>query len=363
MSRPVLGVLFSSRDWRGFLSGTGKERLDLYLKAAQNRGLRICFFRVEDIDLKSMKVRATVRTKNDRWLKVNMRLPQVIHNRTVHRVGTAEGVLKTLESRGIIIFNSWNNYGKLRIHRYIYSNPVLRRYLPETCRFTQSNLKRFLEYNSFFVKPDRGSVGRGVIKVSRLFANRWIVTRQVKDRTSTDLVRTDSLYRLLNKYTGRRRHLLQEAIKLLTYKGSPIDIRVAAQRDGSGKWQITGMAAKAARKGGYLTNVFQGGTVIRLDELFTEPMHRAVTRALSNAALEIAEHLSRRLPHLADVGFDFGISRDGKVYFIEMNFRDQRYSLMLAQMPDAYYRAYDNPVAYGQYLLTTMKGRSSRRSR
>ena len=203
----MLGVLFSSRDWRGFLSGTGKERLDLYLKAAQNRGLRICF-RVEDIDLKSMKVRATVEQKTTAGSRSTCGFLKS-STTEIHRVGTAEGVLKTLEIRGIIIFNSWNNYGKLRIHRYIYSNPVLRRYLPETCRFTQSNLKRFLEYNSFFVKPDRGSVGRGVIKVSRLFANRWIVTRQVKDRTSTDLVRTDSLYRLLNKYTGRRRHLLQ----------------------------------------------------------------------------------------------------------------------------------------------------------
>lgn len=344
------------------MSGTGKERLDLYLKAAQNRGLRVCFFRIEDVDLRSKTVRATVRTPNGRWRKVKTRLPQVIHNRAVHRVGTAERHLKALSDSGIVIFNRWNNYGKLSIHRHIYSNPTLRRYLPETHRFTRSNLERFLTHNSFFVKPDRGSVGRGVIKVDRLVADQWIVTSQVKDRTSINRVRTDRLYKFLKKYTGRRRYLLQEAIRLITYNGSPLDIRVAVQTDGSGEWQITGMAAKAARRGGYLTNVFQGGTVIRLDDLFKGSTHRVITKMLSDAALAIAQHLSKRLPHLADVGFDFGISRDGRLYFIEMNFRDQRYSLMLAQMPYAYFKTYDNPIAYGQHLLTTRKGRSNRRT-
>jgi hypothetical protein len=349
LRRQVIGVLFSSRDWDDFLSGTGSEDIDLYMRAAETHGVTVVFFRLSDIDPKAGTVAAMWRPCVRRWVQVRVPLPPVIHNRAVHRVGKVESQLAALRDSGITIYNHWNNYGKYTIHRHIYSNLLLRRYLPETRWFTSSNLKRFLRHDSFLMKPDRGSVGLGIIKIDRASRDSWTITHQVKDRTAIDKVPTRRLFDYLRKRAARRWYILQKTIDLQRRGDAPFDIRVSVQRDGTGNWQVTGMVGKVARKGGYLTNVFQGSTVARLEDLF--PDRARVEAKLSRAALRIVRHLSKRLPHLADVGFDFGIARNGKPYFIEMNCRDQRYSFKLAGMMDTFRRTYDNPIAYGKLLL------------
>lgn len=349
LRRPVIGVLFSSRDWDGFLNGTSSEDIDLYLRAADNHGVTVVFFRLSDIDLKAGTVSAMWRPYGRRWILVRIPLPTVIHNRAVHRIGPVEPQLAALRDSGVTIYNHWNNYGKYSIHRRIYSNPLLRRYLPETRWFASSNLKRFLRHRSFLMKPDRGSVGLGIIKIDRASRDSWTITHQVKNRTTINKVPTRRLSDYLRKHAAHRWYILQKTIDLQRRGDAPFDIRVSVQRDGTGSWQVTGMVGKVARKGGYLTNVFQGSTVARLEDLFADKAR--VEAKLSRAALRIVRHLSKRLPHLADVGFDFGIARNGKPYFIEMNCRDQRYSFKLAGMMDTFRRTYDNPIAYGKLLL------------
>lgn len=361
----MLGVLFSDRDWKSIWDRTSSEDVDLYVDAAAPHGIGVCFFRIRDIDLKTRTVLAMTKSNSGAWQVRRVPLPTVMHNRAVHRINTTEGSLRELRRRGVIVYNYWNNFSKLAIYRKIRRSRALARYLPHTCRFTQDNLRKYLRLQSFFVKPDRGSVGKGIVKVERCAPGVWCATRHQNGVTVTDRVETSRLYPYLRRVTGGVWCILQRSIDLLTHDGSPFDVRVSVQRDGAGRWQVTGMVGKVARKGSHVSNVYQGGTVMRLHDLFTgRPVtSSSAERMLSKAALRIARHLARALPHLADVGFDFGVARSGRPYFIEMNCRDQRYSFKLAGMMTTFRRTYENPVAYGKYLLTASAGRRSSRTR
>ncbi|KRE46332.1 hypothetical protein ASG81_12080 [Paenibacillus sp. Soil522] len=76
-----------------------------------------------------------------------------------------------------------------------------------------------------------------------------------------------------------------------------------------------------------------------------------IEKRIFNLSMRIASQLSKRLPHMADLGLDVGITADGHPMFIECNGRDQRYSFREAGMMDVWKATFDNPMGYAKYLL------------
>jgi hypothetical protein len=110
---------------------------------------------------------------------------------------------------------------------------------------------------------------------------------------------------------------------------------------------------KVARSGHFLSNVAQGGSVHPLEEIFSQVSidQTQVEQHLKDIALAMVHYLDLRLPHIADIGFDFGIDVNGHPYFIEMNGRDQRYSFAKANMLETWKGTYEKPIAYARYLI------------
>lgn len=351
MKNSRVGVLLNHSVLEKGLKGESYEELNFYVKAAKTHQVQVCFFRLADIDLQNQTVTAFQKYGN-RWKQARLPLPSVIHNRGIYINEKDNSKLELLRQKGIKLYNAFNFYSKLDMYHMLHQHPVIKAYLPLTLPFSETNLTRFLKSPSFFLKPDKGSVGKGIMKVNQVSNDTCLVVQQNKKRVDSTEVATPSLYDFLSKRIGNRKYILQEAIQLQTYLQAPFDIRISVQKNRFGKWQVTGMVGKAARKGAYLSNVYQGGRVVRLEQLFPQEGERnRVQGELSQAALLIVQHLDQYFPHLADVGFDFGIDRSGRLYFIEMNGRDQRYSFRLAGLRQIFYKTYENPIGYGRYLL------------
>src|SRR5690606_4275770 len=109
---------------------------------------------------------------------------------------------------------------------------------------------------------------------------------------------------------------------------------------------------KAARRGGYLTNVARGGTVYRCPALFQAsglPVMQTQDR-IRSFSRRVTACLASKLRRLSDVGLDIGVDSSGKLYLIEVNGRDQRYSFAKAGMKQEFYNTYANPMRYAAYL-------------
>ena len=236
--------------------------------------------------------------------------------------------------------------------------PALWPHLPETIPATAANIRYMMKrHAALIVKPNRGSVGKGIMKLQSGGGGKWALLYPSviggKKRWKRAVFRT-VLPVVLRKALRRTSYIAQQCLPLATFNGRPFDVRVSVQRGRDGMWHVTGMVAKAAAKGRFLTNVAQGGKVYRLERMLLEYPAlnaQAVERDFTAFALRIANHLCMHLPELADIGLDVGMSTQGKPLFIECNCKDQRYSFLEGGMTDIWNETYRRPMGYARYLL------------
>ncbi|XEC93386.1 YheC/YheD family protein [Paenibacillus tarimensis] len=360
IAMPYVGILVNDRTYRKIPMGNTKfEAIDHYVEAGKKYGISPCFIRLSDLKKGQSTVKAYVK-QNGLYVRQHVPAPLVIHNRALY---TSERQYRRLASRisdGRMLFNYRNRYGKLFIHRLLWRNPALRPHLPETCRATPANVVLMMkQYNHLIVKPNKSSIGRGVMRMDRTNTG-WRLTYPVVSRLGRQKWRTiewlgTRLPAILKNRIRKSFYIVQMCLPLAIYKGSPFDLRVSVQRTADGNWGITGIVAKVAPKHTFVTNVAQGGKTYRLGHILREEYphlsEEDVVQRISDLSTQVAYHLSHWLPHMADLGLDVGITNEGYPMFIESNGKDQRYSFREAGMLDEWIATYHNPMAYAKYLL------------
>ncbi|MNJ55621.1 hypothetical protein D3C77_511260 [compost metagenome] len=113
------------------------------------------------------------------------------------------------------------------------------------------------------------------------------------------------------------------------------------------------MFVKVAPRSSFVSNIAKGGSAYPVQFLTQCIPSELVPDALYKVealSLSIARYLSSRLPLLADLGIDIGLTPDGKPYFIECNGRDQRYGFRKAGLSDIWLDTYRRPMAFARYL-------------
>jgi hypothetical protein len=344
-----IGILLDQQVWNALESrrSTSNEKIGLYNRASNRLGLRPFYMTLRKIE--RSKAAGLIRSGN-RYKRVRRTIPGVIHNRTIVSQPALSRKLIRL-GRNRKLFNRQNRYSKYRIYKLLTKRHSASYRVPLTKRLSKAGLTEAMKKKQpLYIKPMKGSVGEGIFRVSYRGQGKWKLQSGVKRIRYGTAKRT--IERVM-KLAGKRRYLVQKAIDLALYDGRPYDLRVTVQRGERGTWQVTGIFGKVAAPGRHVTNVAKGGSVKRIKTLFkASGFHpEAMERMLTQASLEIAEYLGRQLPGLADIGLDLGIDRSGKIYFIEMNGRDQRIGFKKAGMKGTFYRSYETPLRYARYLL------------
>jgi hypothetical protein len=351
-----VGILVNERLYRGIPKGlTGHESLKNYELAGKQHDLIPSFIRITDIRPGNKFIRAYVK-QGRRYIRSLIPLPQVIHNRGIWKNPAAKRKLLQLERQGNRVFNLWNRYGKLHIHNILMEDIGIRPHLPHTVEGTLEKLHEMMDvHHSIIIKPNSGSIGRGVMKLERIPGG-WELDYPLgtKSRKRGRTIFVSSIPRILRRTLAAGTHLLQQRLPLASCHGRPFDLRVSVQKNDSGQWGITGICAKLASKSAFLTNVAQGASVYSLASLLEQFPHlnpQQVIEDISSFSLRVAVQLERRLPHTADFGLDVGITEYGFPMFIECNGRDQRYSFKEAGLHEEWVATYCNPLGYAKHLF------------
>ncbi|REE92904.1 YheC/D-like protein [Paenibacillus taihuensis] len=197
-------------------------------------------------------------------------------------------------------------------------------HIPPTRMFTKANLGSMLSaHGMVVVKPVRGAGGHGVIKVSRDNGTYAYTYYSKTNRFGS----FDAMYQSLSRKKGARRYLIQKGIRLATIGGRPIDYRVKYVKQADGRWAITAIVGRLAKPGLFVTNICRGGTLLSGSE--------GIRRSFSSSAVVPKKRLMRQLtqmstsvlesrfPGIGQLGFDFGIDRNGKIWIFEVNTRPQ----------------------------------------
>jgi glutathione synthase/RimK-type ligase-like ATP-grasp enzyme len=197
---------------------------------------------------------------------------------------------------------------------------LLNAHIPQTRRLSEESLKRMLRrYGMVYVKPDTGSCGVGVMKLEQT-RRRWIVHSGARRRTFPAY---RALFRWLCSSTNGRPYLAQRGVRVIRWRGRPIDFRVMIQKGGKTRWTVTGTAARVAPPRKAVTNGSQGGAIYGARTLLrrvtgTKRAERTLGQftALARAT---AARFSHAYPRMRELGLDIAVDRTGKCWVLEVN--------------------------------------------
>ncbi|WP_159888435.1 YheC/YheD family protein [Paenibacillus puerhi] len=211
---------------------------------------------------------------------------------------------------------------KLRKENAMKSDPILRRHLPETYPYTSVTARKMIrKYPSLFIKPNRGSQGKGIIRLRRLHYRKIQISWGLQHREIPRKKAVQAVQRLMKP---KRTYLIQQGLELAKYKNRIFDIRVYMQKPAS-KWFISGKVVRVAVQGRFLTNYSQGATPKTVEEVFSsiyknQPKIASQKINRINAlCLALARTMDRKFPGIRELGIDVGVDRKGYIWIIEAN--------------------------------------------
>ncbi|GJM71157.1 hypothetical protein HMSSN036_33730 [Paenibacillus macerans] len=78
---------------------------------------------------------------------------------------------------------------------------------------------------------------------------------------------------------------------------------------------------------------------------------KSVVQTIRHLSLRVPEYLESRFGRLAELGLDFGVDREGRVWILEVNSKPGRTSFFRIGDPISARKSIENPISYARYLL------------
>ncbi len=335
------------------------------LSAQKGKGVFYFIFSPSDVDWEHNRVHAWfLRPKSKgghEWRRLTTALPDVVYDRIPSRAAerlnhVQQFKLRLSSQNNLPMFNQ-GFFNKWGVHRLLYPNPQVNEFIPETYATpTLSLMKAMLrKYRMIYLKPKNGSLGYGIVKVTRAANDTYDVSYHtgsvnVKRRFKT----IAALYNHIFRTRKLSAYLIQQGINLCTYQNRPFDFRVHLHKNQKNEWVVSCMAAKVAGAGSVTTHVRTGGMVIPGEEMLSHLFRKqkeVVQERIRNAAIRLATAIEEAKGFsLGELGLDMGIDVEGNVWMFEANSKPGRSIFKHARLKNADYESRNLIVDFSRYL-------------
>ncbi|GBF74194.1 hypothetical protein PA598K_02526 [Paenibacillus sp. 598K] len=252
-------------------------------------------------------------------------------------------------------YPSRNIRGKLKVCRYLREDPATRRFIPTTRAFTLANLRKMTDrHAAVYIKPDIGSMGIGICKLTRL-ANGYELAVSSKRKQRREYLPTRAaVYKYIKKQQPGRKLIIQKAIALDTVDGKPYDIRAMVQRKPGQSWTCTGYMVKVGKPNRIVTNYYQGGKIYTLAKWmrkkgWSETSKQRREAELTDASLAISHTLSRKRKGMFELGIDFAYDQGDRLWVLEVNSNHPQFHPLRKLDPKAFRRMKRYASSYGRH--------------
>lgn len=329
MQRPILGILTAGQ---GPIPGN-REMFRFVQTACREAGLTAYVFTPAQVNWSRGVVKG-YRYLQGRWRAGQFPLPQVVYNRVPNRKleesAEVRLVKRRLRAKGIPYYNACY-LNKYDLYRILQTDPAMQPYLPWTRLVRgradiQLGLKQF---GSVYLKPRHAFAGKGILLVS-MRSNGWSLRhRQGGKNTEIKGTSLAELWSQLAKQMGGKSYIVQQAISLAHYKGRSFDVRLLAQKNGAGQWQVSGMGVRVAGKGSITTHVPNGGYIAAAAGVFPTVFAADANKVLGNVsrlAMLVAPKVEQGYRGLfGEMSMDIGLDTKGHPWFFEANAKPMRF--------------------------------------
>ncbi|PYE52548.1 YheC/YheD family protein [Paenibacillus barcinonensis] len=250
--------------------------------------------------------------------------------------------------------------GKWDIYQALSGQSQLRRLLVPTSMVRSSIpweiwLARWPK--GLFFKPVSGTHGKNTFRLSiGETPSTWIVEGRNTGNEHFHLTfqQASDVSSWLESHQAVQKMIVQPYLEL-SHLGRVFDIRALVQKNGHGRWTLTGCMVREGPEGSLTSNLHGGGTAYPADEYLTErygtDQAALLLQQIRHSAALIPPLLESRFGRLAELGLDFGTDTGGRLWMIEVNSKPGRTSFAKAKDEHIHALTYSRPLAYARYLL------------
>ncbi|MFD1017733.1 YheC/YheD family endospore coat-associated protein [Thalassobacillus hwangdonensis] len=255
------------------------------------------------------------------WRKTQQMVPEIVYNRITNRKTEnhpkVNQALRYLKEKTQLFnpgfFNKWE------VYKHLKENTVVSHLLPETI-FTPSSsvITAMLDRNPVYLKPIHGSVGKGLLRLTKNKTEE-VEVNEVNQRQVQTYPTMKEFYHTQFP-EGSKGYILQPQIALMEQDDRKIDYRIHTNKNEKGIWKVTVTAARLGASGHPTTHLGHGAEAKTLDELFSATKAKQVETRLHTAALRVSDALDFNYDgQLAEIGMDFGLDQDQSIWLFEAN--------------------------------------------
>lgn len=326
---PLIGVLLRSTG-KSSLFGTNTTFCKELSDASSLHGACVFFFTPSGISSSPGSIEGWVH-RNGGWHKASFPMPDVVYNRITTRKienkPSVQNFLREVKSGGGQVFNE-RFLDKTEVFQLLRGSAGVKSYLPESHAFQDFAMLKSMcsKYPIVFLKPVRGSLGKGIIRIVRKSGGSYNCQYATVNGTKSQSYGSlQKLYQSISTKLKLSRYQIQQGLQLVAVGGRPMDFRALVQKNQSGKWSITSIVARIAGNQHFVSNLARGGTLSPVKEALIKSnlgsgKVGAVNARLRKASIAIAEGLERQIPeHFGEMGIDLAVSKSGRVWLLEVN--------------------------------------------
>jgi hypothetical protein len=237
---------------------------------------------------------------------------------------------------------------KKNVSNSLLTNKELSGNVPETKLYSESMLKTMLnKYKMVYVKPNRGTGGKGIIRAEKLGPNSYKYQLNTSTRVFDSF---DSMSNSISKKTKSEKYVIQHGIHLLRHNNRLFDLRIMVQKNPKGKWETTGVIGRMGHLKKIVTNVCKGGSSKPIEVLLKDhiPNILEYKKRLESLGYRAAKQLNKTFPRIKELGLDIGIDRNLQPWILEANPQPAIYGFKTLKDKSIYQKICRYQKAYGR---------------
>ncbi|WP_157951005.1 YheC/YheD family protein [Peribacillus acanthi] len=326
---PLIGIFTTDTD---FLHNRDEKRNRLYfariLLAARKSGCIAFLFDSSSIDWEKKLIKGYSFDRKQ-FFPSSFPFPNVVYDRVQSRRDEEKQSLLVVKRRfQDELAIPWYNPGffnKLDVHHCLLDLEETSPFLPETYPLQSYSQIEYLlsKFGKAIIKPINGSLGSNIFLLMYDRKNNYYYCRYRNQKGENKLQRFPTIESLVDQVIGMgafEDKIVQQGIGLITFEGRKLDFRVHTNKNQKGEWVVSIIAVKVSGHGCVTTHVHSGGEVRTIEETFPHSEQIKIVSSLSHAALALSRGLEQSMQGIiAEIGFDFGMDKDGNVWMFEAN--------------------------------------------